>query len=130
MVFTFDNELRLGMTIIFASITVVIGNYLARFLEWLVFIQDIDRGDWKRKITQYYYSEYGRGLGPIGSEKIMLTMIPDWWIKLLPKTDQLEIYKTFENINELVANYSTKEKRINLLFINNAFFHYKITFAS
>ena len=38
----FYNELRLGMTIIFASITVVIGNYLARFLEWLVFIQDID----------------------------------------------------------------------------------------
>ena len=110
----FYNELRLGMTIIFASLTVGIGNYLARFLEWLVFIQDIDKGEWKRKITHYYYTEYGRGLGPIGSEQIMLNMIPEWWIKLLPKTDQTEIYTTLDNINELVNNYSNqKEKRFN-----------------
>ena len=37
----FYGELRLGMTVIFAAIMVGIGSYLARFFEWLVFMQEI-----------------------------------------------------------------------------------------
>ena len=33
----FYSELRLGMSILFAFITVSVGGYLARYFEWLVF---------------------------------------------------------------------------------------------
>ena len=65
----FYDELKLGMTIIFAAIMVGIGSYLARFFEWLVFFQEIEVGFWRKTITNYYFKEYGNGLGPKGSEK-------------------------------------------------------------
>ena len=53
----FYDELKLGMTIIFAAIMVGIGSYLARFFEWLVFFQETEVGFWRKTIANYYFKE-------------------------------------------------------------------------
>ena len=106
----FYAELRLGMTIIFAAIMVGIGSYLARFFEWLVFMQEINRGYWSTLIIKYYYNEYGNGLGPRGTEKILKSMLPEWWIKILPKSDQEEINNTLNEIKIKSNRYAKKRE--------------------
>ena len=106
----FYNELKLGMTIIFATIMVGIGSYLARFFEWLVFVQDRDDGFWRTSITNYYFNEYGDGLGPRGSEKILNSMLPGWWIEILPKSDQEEIKNTLNEISLKSSEYAKRKE--------------------
>ena len=102
----FYNDLKLGMTLIFAAIMVGIGSYLARFFEWLVFIQEVKTGYWKRTLTDYYIEEYGNGLGPRGTEKILHSMLPQWWVAILPKSDQIEINNTFNDIRMMASEYA------------------------
>ena len=106
----FYSELRLGMTIIFAAIMVGVGSYLARFFEWLVFIQEINTGYWNKLILKYYYNEYGNGLGPRGTEKILKSMMPKWWIEILPKSDQEEIKSSFNKIMAKSDEYAKKRE--------------------
>ena len=106
----FYGELRLGMTIIFAAIMVGIGSYLARFFEWLVFMQEINKGYWNTIIIKYYYKEYGNGLGPKGTEKILESMLPRWWIEILPKSDQNEIKNTLSEIRIKSDEYAKKRE--------------------
>ena len=106
----FYDELKLGMTLIFALIMVGIGSYLARFFEWLAFIQEVNVGHWKRLLTNYYFNEYGNGLGPRGTEKILHSMLPKWWIDILPKSDQLEINSTLNDIRMMVGEYAKKRE--------------------
>ena len=106
----FYGELRLGMTVIFAAIMVGIGSYLARFFEWLVFMQELNSRYWSSIITKYYYNEYGNGLGPRGTEKILKSMLPEWWIEILPKSDQKEINNTLNEIRIKSNQYAKKRE--------------------
>lgn len=108
----FYSELRLGMTIIFALIMVGIGSYLAKFFEWMVFIQEINKGYWNIIITKYYYNEYGNGLGPKGTEQILKSMLPEWWIEILPKSNQEEINNTLREIKIKSDIYAKKREDI------------------
>ena len=87
-----------------------IGSYLARFFEWLVFMQEINSGYWSSIITKYYYNEYGNGLGPRGTEKILKSMLPEWWIEILPKSDQKEINNTLNEIRIKSNQYAKKRE--------------------
>jgi hypothetical protein len=98
------------MTIIFAAIMVGIGSYLARFFEWLVFMQEINKGYWNSIIIKYYYKEYANGLGPKGTEKILENMLPGWWIEILPKSDQIEIKNTLSEIRIKSDEYAKKRE--------------------
>ena len=109
----FYDELKLGMTIIFAVIMVGIGSYLARFFEWLVFFQETEVGFWRKTITNYYFKEYSNGLGPRGSEKILNSMIPSWWIDILPKSEQKEIKETLIEINSKSNAYAKRREGKN-----------------
>jgi len=109
----FYTELLLGMTVIFAAIMVGIGSYLARFFEWLVFMQELNDGYWRKVIKKYFYTEYGNGLGPKGTEKLVRTMLPSWWIKLLPKSDQKEINDSFSELKKKAYEYSQRKERKN-----------------
>ena len=102
----FYNELKLGMSIIFAAIMVGAGSYLARFFEWLVFIQEINKGYWRSILTNYYFDEYGNGLGPKATEKILQSMLPSWWIDILPKSDQSEINNALNEIRMRCTEYA------------------------
>ena len=102
----FYNDLKLGMSIIFAAIMVGVGSYLARFFEWLVFIQEINKGYWSSILTNYYFDEYGNGLGPKATEKILQSMLPSWWIDILPKSDQIEINNTLNDIRMKSTQYA------------------------
>jgi hypothetical protein len=94
------------MSIIFAAIMVVVGSYLARFFEWLVFIQEINKGYWSRILTNYYFDEYGNGIGPKATEKILQSMLPSWWIDILPKSDRIEINNTLNEIRMKSTQYA------------------------
>ena len=95
----FYSELRLGMSILFAFITVSVGGYLARYFEWLVFSLEKQEGYWEHLIIEYYKEEYKDGLGPRGVQKMVTSMVPDWWIELLPTNTRGEIRSALKKIN-------------------------------
>ena len=95
----FYHELMFSMTIIFSSIMIGMGTYLAKYFEWAVFIQNNKDNNWENKLKLYFYNNYGNGLGPRSTEKILNSMIPNWWIKLLPSQLQSQINKTLTDIS-------------------------------
>lgn len=109
----FYDELRQSMTIIFASIMVGVGSYLAKYFEWLVFVQDFKKGYWKSKLNIYFKKNYGNGLGPRSTQKVVKSMIPDWWIEILPIHYQLEIREAIEDITDRSNDYALKRERGN-----------------
>ena len=111
----FYDELMFAMTIIFSSIMIGMGTYLARYFEWIVFIQNNKDNNWENKLKLYFYNNYGNGLGPRSTEKILKSMIPIWWIKLLPSQMQFQINKTLDDISLESEKYALKkEKKTNL----------------
>ena len=61
----------------------------------------------------HYLKEYGNGLGPRGSEKILNSMIPSWWIDILPKSEQKEIKETLIEINSKSNAYAKRREGKN-----------------
>ena len=51
----FYHELMFSMTIIFISIMIGMGTYLAKYFEWAVFIQDNKDNNWENKLKLYFY---------------------------------------------------------------------------
>ena len=43
--------------------------------------------------------EYKDGLGPRGVQKMVNSMVPDWWIELLPTSTRGEIRSALKKIN-------------------------------
>ena len=109
----FYDELKLSMTIIFCSIIIGIGSYLAKYFEWLVFVQDTKEGFWKSKLNIYFKNNYGNGLGPRSTQKVLKSMIPNWWIQILPNHFQLEIKETIKRITERSSDYARKREKVN-----------------
>ena len=95
----FYEELRLGMSILFAFITVSVGGYLARYFELLVFSLEQEDGYWENLIMEYYQDEYKDGLGPRGVQSMVTSMVPEWWIALMPTSTRDEIKSALEKIN-------------------------------
>ena len=94
----FYNELRFAMTLIFGAIMVGVGSYLAKYFEWLIFLQEIKSGYWKQKLTTYFFDNYGNGLGPKSTQKVLESMISEWWVKILPISMESEIRETLKKI--------------------------------
>tara|TARA_B110000438_G_scaffold279398_1_gene303792 strand:- start:230 stop:760 length:531 start_codon:yes stop_codon:yes gene_type:complete len=109
----FYEDLKLSMTIIFVSIIIGIGSYLAKYFEWLVFVQDVKEGFWKSKLNVYFKNNYGNGLGPLSTQKILQSMIPNWWVQLLPNHYQLEIEEAMEIITERSHDYALRRGKMN-----------------
>ena len=107
----FYHELMFSMTIIFSSIMIGMGTYLARYFEWAVFIQDNKDNNWENKLKLYFYDNYGNGLGPRSTEKILNSMIPNWWIKLLPSQLQSQINKTLTDISSESEKYAFEREK-------------------
>ena len=95
----FYEELRLGMSILLAFITVSVGGYLARYFELLVFSLEQEDGYWENLIMEYYQDEYKDGLGPRGVQSMVTSMVPEWWIALMPTSTRDEIKSALEKIN-------------------------------
>jgi hypothetical protein len=111
--FLFYDELRFSMTIIFGSIMIGLGSYLTKYFEWLVFVQDVKKGVWKSKLNIYFKNNYGNGLGPRSTQKVLQSMIPNWWIQILPKDYQLEIKETIKSITDRSNDYAMKRAKNN-----------------
>ena len=94
----FYDELRFAMTLIFGVIMVGVGSYLAKYFEWLIFLQEIKSGYWKQKLTNYFFDNYGNGLGPKSTQKVLESMISEWWVKILPISMESEIRETLKKI--------------------------------
>ena len=107
----FYHELMFAMTIIFSSIMIGMGTYLARYFEWVVFVQDNKNNNWENKLKLYFYDNYGNGLGPRSTEKILNSMIPNWWIKLLPSQLQSQINKTLTDISSESEKYAFEREK-------------------
>ena len=107
----FYHELMFSMTIIFISIMIGMGTYLAKYFEWAVFIQDNKDNNWENKLKLYFYNNYGNGLGPRSTEKILNSMIPNWWIKLLPSQLQSQINKTLTDISSESEKYAFEREK-------------------
>ena len=107
----FYHELMFSMTIIFSSIMIGMGTYLAKYFEWAVFIQDNKDNNWENKLKLYFYNNYGNGLGPRSTEKILNSMIPNWWIKLLPSQLQSQINKTLTDISSESEKYAFEREK-------------------
>ena len=107
----FYHELMFSMTIIFSSIMIGMGTYLAKYFEWAVFIQDNKDNNWENKLKLYFYNNYGNGLGPRSTEKILNSMIPNWWIKLLPSQLQSQINKTLIDISSKSEKYAFEREK-------------------
>ena len=107
----FYHELMLSMTIIFSSIMIGMGTYLAKYFEWAVFIQDNKDNNWENKLKLYFYNNYGNGLGPRSTEKILNSMIPNWWTKLLPSQLQSQINKTLTDISSESEKYAFEREK-------------------
>lgn len=107
----FYHELMFSMTIIFSSIMIGMGTYLAKYFEWAVFIQDNKDNNWENKLKLYFYNNYGNGLGPRSTEKILNSMIPNWWIKLLPSQLQSQINKILTDISSESEKYAFKREK-------------------
>ena len=67
--------------------------------EWLVFSLEKQEGYWEHLIIEYYKEEYKDGLGPRGVQKMVTSMVPDWWIELLPTSTRGEIRSALKKIN-------------------------------
>lgn len=102
----FYNELRFAMTLIFGAIMVGVGSYLAKYFEWLIFLQEIKSGYWKQKLTTYFFDNYGNGLGPKSTQKVLESMISEWWVKILPISMESEIRETLKKIVTESDKYS------------------------
>ena len=63
-----------------------------------------------KTIPNYYFKEYGNGLGPKGSEKMLNSMIPSWWIDILPKSEQKEIKETLNDIKSKSNAYAKRRE--------------------
>ena len=109
----FYEDLKSSMTIIFVLIIIGLGSYLAKYFEWLVFVQDVKEGFWKSKLNVYFKNNYGNGLGPRSTQKVLQSMIPNWWVKILPNQYQLEIKEAMKNITERSNDYALKREKIN-----------------
>ena len=107
----FYDELMFAMTIVFILIMIGMGSYLARYFEWMVFIQDNKDNNWENKLKLYFYNNYGNGLGPRSTEKILNSMIPNWWIKLLPNQLQSQINKTLTDISSESEKYAFEREK-------------------
>ena len=107
----FYHELMFSMTIIFSSIMIGMGTYLAKYFEWAVFIQDNKDNNWENRLKLYFYNNYGNGLGPRSTEKILNSMIPNWWIKLLPSQLQSQINKTLTDISSASGKYAFEREK-------------------
>ena len=107
----FYHELMFSMTIIFSSIMIGMGTYLAKYFEWAVFIQDNKDNNWENRLKLYFYNNYGNGLGPRSTEKILNSMIPNWWIKLLPSQLQSQINKTLTDISSKSEKYAFEREK-------------------
>ena len=107
----FYDELMFAMTIVFILIMIGMGSYLARYFEWMVFIQDNKDNNWENKLKLYFYNNYGNGLGPRSTEKILNSMIPNWWIKLLPNQLQSQINKTLNDISSESEKYAFEREK-------------------
>ena len=107
----FYNELRFAMTLIFGAIMVGVGSYLAKYFEWLIFLQEIKSGYWKQKLTNYFFDNYGNGLGPKSTQKVLESMISEWWVKILPISMELEIRETLKKIVIESDKYSRSRDR-------------------
>ena len=94
----FYDELRFAMTLIFGAIMVGVGSYLAKYFEWLIFLQEIKSGYWKQKLTTYFFDNYGNGFGPKSTQKVLESMISEWWVKILPISMESEIRETLKKI--------------------------------
>ena len=86
--------------------------YIEFYQIMLEFIQEINKGYWNIIITKYYYNEYGNGLGPKGTEQILKSMLPEWWIEILPKSNQEEINNTLREIKIKSDIYAKKREDI------------------
>ena len=104
----FYGELRLGMSLIFALITVSIGGYLARYFEWLVFSLEQKDGYWEQLILEYYRHEYKDGLGPNSVHKMVKSMVPEWWVELMPAVIQKEVRSAMEKIKNEADNFAQR----------------------
>ena len=119
----FYNELRFAMTLIFGAIMVGVGSYLAKYFEWLIFLQEIKSGYWKQKLTTYFFDNYGNGLGPKSTQKVLESMISEWWVKILPISMESEIRETLKKIVIESDKYSrSRDKYLySLLYITPSF---------
>ena len=107
----FYDEIMFAMTFVYGSIIIGLGTYLARYFEQAIFIQNYKNGYWKNKLKFYFFKNYGSGLGPRGSQKILKSMIPTWWIKLLPISLQFEINDTIREITIESEKYALKKEK-------------------
>ena len=105
----FYDELMFAMTFIYGSIMIGLGTYLSRYFEQAIFIQNYKNGYWENTLKIYFFKNYGSGLGPRGSQKILKSMIPNWWIKLLPISLQFEINDTIKEITIESEKYALKK---------------------
>ncbi len=46
----------------------------------------------------------------MGTEKILKSMLPEWWIEILPKSDQKEINNTLSEIRIKSNQYAKKRE--------------------
>tara|TARA_B110000444_G_C18813252_1_gene583765 strand:+ start:478 stop:1011 length:534 start_codon:yes stop_codon:yes gene_type:complete len=102
----FYSELSLLFTLFYLILVISLGTYFSRYLEIYFFIIDYDKGDWERMIQQYYKNNYINGIGPLGVEKIVSFMLPQWWISILPKHVRIEILDTLDTIQNNSEEYS------------------------
>ncbi|MDC0881878.1 hypothetical protein OAQ12_02920 [Candidatus Marinimicrobia bacterium] len=109
----FYEDLKSSMTIIFVLIVIGLGSYLAKYFEWLVFVQNVKGGFWKSKLNIYFKNNYGNGLGPRSTQKVLQSMIPNWWVQILPSHYQLEIKEAMKNITKRSNDYALKREKIN-----------------
>lgn len=109
----FYEDLKSSMTLIFILIIIGLGSYLAKYFEWLVFVQDVKEGFWKYKLNVYFKNNYGNGLGPRSTQKVLQSMIPNWWVQILPSQYQLEIKEAMKNITERSNDYALKREKMN-----------------
>ena len=52
----------------------------------------------ENKLKLYFYDNYGNGLGPKSTQKVLESMISEWWVKILPISMELEIRETLKKI--------------------------------
>ena len=108
----FYDELMFSMTIIFGLIMIGLGTYLAKYFEQAIFIQHHKDDYWKTKLRSYFFKNYGNGLGPRSTQKVLQSMIPNWWIKLLPIPLHLEINDTLKRISKESEEYAFKREKV------------------